>query len=107
MESLIVASAGVAAQVGFAFPTNVNRASGVTNVVRNGAGDYTLTLAADNAADAAGSQVLLTVENAAVAASAIERPSDTTIRVRTSTDAGVATDMPFCVALLRLPGPSY
>lgn len=69
-------------------------------ITRNGAGDYTLTIETEGLT-AADCQVLCTVSGATPAVVAVERASATTIRVRTVTDAGVATDFGYSIFVLR------
>lgn len=76
---------------------------GFASFVRNGAGDYTLTLSDGIIQNQACIQC--TTNSGTVAASDAQWVTATTIRVKTATDAGAATDMDFSIQVFDL-GPN-
>lgn len=87
--------------VGGAGPTF--RGRGITGVVRNGAGDLTITLerGMDLSAASGEGAVQVTSLTAAVKCVAVTPLTTTTLQVLTATDAGVATDANLSVTGLR------
>lgn len=92
------------AQVGPVFAVN----RGFASVVRNGAGDYSLTLSDAFALNTQG-LVRLTLQSAAFASGAVEIVSATVLRVRTAlltvVPAVTATDISFWIEVLEA-GPT-
>lgn len=73
----------------------------IISVTRNGAGDYTVLLSAISDAAAANIAAMLTVNTVSLYGCAVITDA-THIAVTTKTDAGVATDAAFTLAILVL-----
>lgn len=73
----------------------------IVSVVKNGNGDYTVTLTAVADINVDETAPLLTVNTAALVGTAVMTDA-THVAVATATDAGVATDAAFTLAILAL-----
>lgn len=90
------------AAVGASF--NVQRGFANPGFLRNGAGDYTLTLQDGVNAQTQG-VVLQGIQGAVAGCIAVEFLTTTTIRVRTTDNAGAATDLDFWLLVMEA-GPA-
>lgn len=93
------ASASVPAAGGYVNDTYTSNDGGFTTCTRNGAGDYSLVV--NEAIDAADCLIHVTPRGAAVCVGVVHT-SDTSKQVLLLTDAGVASDTPFDITILKI-----